>query len=469
VVPAFVVVAIVAASCSAKGDSIGFSQNESASDPGSTAAGSADPPPDANGGAFGDLGVVCGPEVDGVELTVESSEAGATADKLSLGVASDRTNQLRPGLFKELYDAGIAFATWCNDHGGIGGLELEVVDIDGRLLEVEQAMATACAETFALVGGGLTQDVLVFSGKPDTDFEECGLIAYPAIVFSERLALHDNVVQANPNTPNRRASAFFEAVEAMQPGALETTSIVWPELETFAAIKDQLAATGALVPGFGAGPEIGYDILGTTDWNLVAQRVISSGATAVDFIGEPGSLSRLSEKLSEQQWDGVLFSEFNQYDDLLIQSSGPEAVEGIVITNPFQMHTDPDPGSAAEQMVEIMETHGPSDSKIASFTTQAFTSWLLFAEAAKACGAANDGLLTRQCVVDAGRDIDVWTGGGLHAVTGPADNEPVGCTMLVTVDDGEWVQAFPERGSADDAGDGFYCPDIGIVDLPSTS
>ena len=57
------------------------------------------------------------------------------------------------------------------------------------------------------------------------------------------------------------------------------------------------------------------------------------------------------------------------------------------------------------------------------------------------------------------------TGGGLHASTGPADNVPLGCTMLVTVNDGVWTRAFPEIGSSDASDDGFYCPSTGIVEL----
>ena len=53
-----------------------------------------------------------------------------------------------------MYDAGVAFAAWCNEHGGIQGREVVIDDLDAKLFDYGQRMAEACQQDFALVGGG---------------------------------------------------------------------------------------------------------------------------------------------------------------------------------------------------------------------------------------------------------------------------------------------------------------------------
>ena len=48
---------------------------------------------------------------------------------------NDRSAEIRPGLNKVMYDASVAFAGWCNDQGGIGGLPIEIVDMDGARID----------------------------------------------------------------------------------------------------------------------------------------------------------------------------------------------------------------------------------------------------------------------------------------------------------------------------------------------
>ena len=95
------------------------------------------------------------------------------ADKLYIGVANDRGSRDPARSQQGDVRRSVAFAKWCNDQGGIGGLPIEPVDIDGKLLEVEAAMTTACTEIFAMVGGGCAQDDLVFTGKDGSDFHKC--------------------------------------------------------------------------------------------------------------------------------------------------------------------------------------------------------------------------------------------------------------------------------------------------------
>ncbi|MCZ7631176.1 MAG: ABC transporter substrate-binding protein [Microthrixaceae bacterium] len=136
------------AACSAKGDEPAASETNGGNAPSTT--------PQGDSGSFGDLESPCG---EG-DFSVEPDEAAGSPDVLRIGVANDRSSQIRPGLNKEVWDASKAFAAWCNEQGGIGGLPIEIVDLDGKLLDVQAAMTKACHSVFMMVGGGFVQDNL---------------------------------------------------------------------------------------------------------------------------------------------------------------------------------------------------------------------------------------------------------------------------------------------------------------------
>ena len=130
--------ALLAVSCGAKNKvDGGESGDDNPTTTTAAAGGSSD--------GFGTLASPCGAG----SAKVSAADAGKGADKLYVGVANDRTSEIRPGLLAELWDAGVGFAKWCNEQGGIDGLQIEPVDLDGKLLSVEAAMAKACTDVFA--------------------------------------------------------------------------------------------------------------------------------------------------------------------------------------------------------------------------------------------------------------------------------------------------------------------------------
>ena len=102
------------------------------------------------GEMFGDMPSPCGPATDAGVPTFADGQNGG--DTLKLGTATDHGYEAAPGLTVEMLDAAKAFAGWCNDQGGIRGLPIEIVDLDGKLFNVPAATEQACAEVFAMVG-----------------------------------------------------------------------------------------------------------------------------------------------------------------------------------------------------------------------------------------------------------------------------------------------------------------------------
>jgi hypothetical protein len=82
---------------------------------------------------------------------------------------------------------------------------------------------------------------------------------------------------------------------------------------------------------------------------------------------------------------------------------------------------------ALQRYLDLVEQYKP-DAKKAFLGVNAFSAWLLFAQAAKECGAD----LTRRCVYDNAKKIHDWTGGGLHAASDPGNNRASGCFLELT-------------------------------------
>ncbi len=449
--------ALIGAGCGASGS------DKVSGDATTTAPGAPTTVP-AAAGTFGTLkSPSCGKDVGGKKITVKASEAGGSPDVLRVGTANDRTSTIRPGLLKEMWDASAAFTKWCNDQGGIGGMKIDLVDLDGQLLKVEDAMATACKGTFMMVGGGWVQDQLMFSGKPESDFHLCKMAAVPGFTVSPEFSGANGQFQALPTPIYVKPTNWIQMLVNKFPDKMAKTMVLWGNLPSLKSNMEQIYGTGAQVPGFGKLPDISYDAIGTPDWSIVAQQVIDSGAKAVTFVGEPTNLSKASQALKAQNWDGILFADANQDDPVLLESSGPEAVEGLFIRGAGLPRAEADKWPATKQYLDILKNDGPADAKIAGLSMQAFSSWLLFAQGVTDCATTSGGEVSRDCVLEAISKIDSWDGGGLHAVTDPGKFAPSECAVLLTVKGGALVRAQPDLGSKDDNGQGFFCSKLATL------
>ena len=406
------------------------------------------------GSKFGTIESPCG-AATGAPATVKADQAGTGTDKLYIGVANDR-DSIRPGLLKELWDGTNAFVNWCNKAGGIGGLQLEAVDLDGRVLEVEAAMAKACTSVFAMVGGGYAQDNFIFSGKEGADFHKCKMISFPGFAVSTDFAEATDQVQPLPNPSYAKPASGYEALAKLHPDEVKKFGVVYGNLPSIVQNKDQIIGVTKQVEGFGTFGEIGYDII-NQDWAVLAQQVIDQDLQAVGFVGEPPNMSKLSQALKDQGFTGILQADANQYDERLIEASGPDAVEGTVVRIASHMFEEGDDWPAMKQFLDIMDAEVPDWTR-AGLAIQAFSASLLFATAAKSCAEAGE--ITRECVLQAGLDIHEWDGGGLHATADPGANDPSNCAMLVQIQGGKFERLFPEIDSEDDNGDGFFCSDL---------
>lgn len=447
VVALLVAAAIIGGACAADGADDAADKDR----PATTATPSGSEPTTPDGAQkFGSLDSPCGPS--DTPATVKADEAGTGTDKLYIGVGNDRTG-IRPGLLKELWDGATAFVGWCNSQGGINGLQLEAVDLNGEVLKVEDAMGKACTSVFAIVGGGWAQDNFIFSGRDGSDFHKCKMIAFPGFAVSTDFSEGTDQVQALPNPAYDKPASAMKAIAELYPDEVKKFGVVFGNLPSLVQNKDQIVGVAKQLDGYEGFQEISYDII-SQDWAVVAQQVIDKDIQAISFVGEPPNMSKFSQALRDQGFEGVISADANQYDERLLEASGPAAVEGIVIRIAAHPFEEADKWPATGQLVKVLDDTVPDWTR-AGLAVQSFSSALLFATAAKKC--ADEGEISRACVLQAGLDTHEWDAGGLHAVSDPGANAAPDCAMLVTVKGGQYERLFPELGSDEDNGEGFYC------------
>lgn len=413
--------------------------------------------PDTSGpprAMFGTLPSPCGP---GAATIAGGQNGGPT---LRLGTATDHGYEASPGLTVEMLDAAEAFAAWCNEQGGIGGLRLEIVDLDAKLFQVPPAMEQACAETFAMVGGGW-----VFDDQMFPRFHECGMISFPAYTVTPTAAMANGKMQPIPNPANVKPAGWLIWASEQHPDAITASAIVYGDFLTTQVVADQLVATMDGVGGFTVVDRVTYNPAGEANWAPFAQRLLDGGVRALFFIGPPADYLLLAKAMDEIGYSPeIALGEANLYDATMVTGGNAALTDGFAVRTAYSPFEEADRSPGMQSYLDIMATFNP-DGKVAGLGLQSMSAMLLFAEAANACLAINGGVLERECVLAAGATITGWTGGGLHSPTDPGSNLPPPCNLLLQVRDGAWRRLYPELGSADDNGEGWHCDEEGVYEI----
>ncbi len=399
----------------------------------------------AGGGAgdFGDLTGVCGPNEGGGEVVDDPAETqGVTADSITLGTVSDPGFEGRPGLNIELHDAATAFAEWCNAAGGINGKQINVNLRDAAITEYQPVMEQACTEDFGIVGSGAVQDNFW-----PTVGAACGLIDIAGFSVTPEKAgvsgqdpVEARSVQPVPNPVDEFPVGAASILNEEFPDAGDNVGILNADLDTLVTqAARQKEAYESL--GFNVVHESTYNILGEANWAPFAAAIEDAGVTFLSFVGEGENLALLQQALDEIGYEvDVTLQDANFYDQSYIEAAGA-AAEGTFLRNAFVPFEEAGDNPATAEYIEHVEA---VDGKVALLGAQAWSAWLLFAQAARDCDL--DDNLTRSCVLEGAAAATDWTGGGLHAPTNPGTNAGPDCTLVLQVQDGAFVRHAPTEG-----------------------
>jgi hypothetical protein len=460
----FAVVVLVATACGRDDDA------PSAEEDGGTTA-PTEEPSDGGEGSFGDIENVCGPAPDGE--TLADSDTGVTADSVQVSVFSDPGFSGRPGLNQELFDTAEAFVQWCNDLGGINGRQIDLKQRDARLTEFQQRVIEACQEgDFMMVGGGA-----VFDDTGQRERLGCGLPNVPGYVVTAAAADADLTYQPVPNPVDKLSIGDYIWLDEQFPDATSKIALLTGAIPTTVTVaqRNREAIEGL---GWEVVHTDQYNPQGETTWRPFAEAIRSAGATGLVWVGEPVNLANLMKALDDIGYElEFARSDANHYDPLLI-SEGGAAVEGAYIRSVFHPFLDEELSSENPATQQYLDIVNEIDGKIAYLGVQGMSAWVLWAQAATACGAD----LTRDCVWEQIGEVTDWTGGGLHAPQNVAENAPGDCYSLQLVEQGEFTLAdtAPNEGIyscseeyvielTGDYGEGARCPNPAYREDPKPS
>jgi ABC-type branched-subunit amino acid transport system substrate-binding protein len=431
-----VVLALVAVSCSNHDDAAGTSRDGT---PASTAAG-------GGGGAAGTFGTM-GEAVCGPGSASASSAQGVSDTAIKVGVVGDAGSTLVPDLNKELIDASQAFVAWCNDAGGINGRKIDLEVRDAALLRAREVMTEACAQDFALVGGGLALDFQSVGVRT-----ACGLTEFPGFANSVDDRESDHQVQALPAYKTQWPVTQYAQIAKAFPASIGKFGVMVTSAQLGSGRPFDQRLMDAIRP-------LGYNLTYKGDlppppvpvdnWRPYVEEMKARGVRVLDFEVTAEYLVPLLRTMRDVGWypDAIIL-QANFYNPALLEAG--DALRNTWLNqyvHPFELA---DRNAPTKQFMAIMDDKTP-DWKHGGLAVNSFSAWLLFAKAAKACGAQ----LTRDCVERNGLAAGSWDGGGLHApfkVDTKADPQPRLCGVL--------LQATPDGFSVDEtrtgANEGIY-------------
>jgi Periplasmic binding protein len=353
----------------------------------------------SSSGVWPGVGKICEPGPGGA-----SSVRGVGDKNIHIAVENDASNTIVPGLEVEFVQQATAFADWCNAAGGINGRKIVLDNRDAALFNVATQMTSACQSDFMAVGGGYAIDQ---PGVPIR--EKCGLGQISAYVPSNAAALAS--LQVDPGGANTDSvtagwfgaltKAYPKAVKMAGMGSDDTPSDVQPET------KDEFAAEaqGWKVVSFLLPPT------SVENWAPYVESYQKSGVTAL-WPADTANFPPFAEAMTTAGYHPAFVILGTQFAD----SPTEKAVLANPSLPPVYVETQWWPLSLAsqnpstEELVTTMHKYSKGDDIDFDDEISA-ESWLLWAKAASACGAA----LTVNCVLNHAAATTNWDAGGIEA------------------------------------------------------
>jgi hypothetical protein len=377
-------------------------------------------------GDFGSLTNVC-QDGDGGGATAQ----GVTAEAIQLGVLTDFGFTQN----REFIDTAEAFTSWCNAAGGINGRELTFQPRDAELFQYRQRILEACREDFMLVGGGAS-----FDNNGARDRLQCLLPEVAAQVVSPENSGADLQVQSIGYEGNVDPyEAYFRwLLEEAFPGSGEAVGIIAGDVGVTQIIAAQETETFTNLGANLVYNDV-YPASGVADWTPYAQALKSAGVQGLVFLGSFSELAKLEQALTDightLAWIDANSNAYNsQFIELAASVLDEQPNFAPLPIVPLEAAAD---NPATQELIDVFAEHAP-DAAITGPAIQAWSAWLLFAVAARDCGAD----VTRRCVFDNLTAITEWDGGGLQRPANPndRDNTPV-CFHAVQATSAGWESA----------------------------
>lgn len=386
-------------------------------------------------GAFGTLGTVCSPG-----KATGATGVGVKAHSIRVATIADIDVPGAPGLLQPIWDSATAFVDWCNANGGILGRKLVLDKRDSAETDYLPQVEASCPVDFAIVA---SMGILDNTGVKA--WEQCGIPNITASTVSELAANAKLMYPMNPLPADQENIGNFILLWQKYPGIQDHVGALYAEGAAGAreehTYNEAIRADGGKVVYTAE-----YNPYGQVDW---APYITAMRKAGVQFLflndTEQTSVS-IDEAMATAGWyPKIQISPPQLYTTQFLQT-------GASVAKNYYVYMAAEPLQAASaipavaQYEHIVHTYVPT-AQLGFFGEMAFSGWLYFAEAAKACGSG----LSRGCLEKQFAKITDWTGGGLQGVINPASNRASQCFLLMKVEGQKFVQVVPSKLGT------FYC------------
>jgi ABC-type branched-subunit amino acid transport system substrate-binding protein len=380
-------------------------------------------------GSFGTLGKVCGPG------TAKGATAtGVTNTSIEVSVIADINVPGAPGLLQPMWDTATAYVDWCNAAGGINGRKLVLDKRDSQETDYLPQVETSCTADLAMVG---TMGVLDNTGV--AAWEKCGIPNFTAATVSEAAANAKLMYPSNPLPADQENIGGFPVIFQQNPGVQDHIGTLYAEGAAGAreqhTYNEAIAADGGKVVYTAE-----YNATGQVNWAPYVEAMKKAGVQML-FLNDtiPTSVA-LDQAMSTAGWyPKIQISPPQDYDTSFL-TTGASVAKNYYVYMPSEPLEAASAVPAVAQYKQIVSQYVPT-AHLGFFGEMAFGSWLLFSEAAKACGSN----LTRTCVEQQVAKQTNWTGGGLQGTINPASNRASDCFIIMKIVNAKFVQAIPSK------------------------
>ena len=421
-------------------------------------------------GASSGLGVGIAAAQSGSKDSLEATDVGITDKEIRIAVIADVDNPFQAGLFKGSSDGVAAWGKWINKNGGLAGRKVTVDFIDSKLNadETRNAIITACAQDFAIVGTSAlfvnnTDDLV---GCKDAAGAATGLPDFPVVTTEP---VHQCAPVSHPiNPPTLDCATIDQHPQTYRAGIGPTLYYLKKNKDLHGAFlypSDLRAAKDSSVPGFTAQQQAGIKADVDADvsarapqsaYTPIVQQMKDAGSTyGRSGLGSASTVSfrkeaKLQGLTSVKVWDCSV----QCYNASLLEQGGAD-VEGQYVYLAFVPFEE---SGSNKMLANYLKSVGKANAD--GFGAQAWAAGIFFRDAVNAVvKTGGNNALTRERVLAAADGINGFTAEGMIGKTDVGKRGLSPCFALLQVKNGKFVRVFPKKQAT------FNCDAKNLVSL----
>jgi len=400
----------------------------------------------------------------------KADDVGITDSQIRVAVIADVDTPVQPGLFQKSVDAMKAWASVVNKGGGIAGRKVAIDFIDSKLNpnETRNAIITACANDFAMVGGEAlfvsnVDDMVACkdrAGKPIVIPDVPGLALDPAQQCSPVSYV---IIGRGPYcaTKNDHPQTYV----APQGDALYYLKNNKDLHGIWTAPGDLKSTKDSLLPTYQAAQDLGIKPDGKGIYDVFQRDPQSAMTPIVQAIKQDNSTfaysgsNKMLDLRKEATLQGVTSVKVwgctqACYSQDFVNQGGAdvEGTQSVITTLPFYTEYKLNP-----TLKKLVAAVGGID-KVDSNAVASWLAALLFQDAVGKA-TANGGVLSRQSLFDALKQEHAFKAEGIMGPADVANHLPPGCIVMTQVKNGKLVRTYPKKPGT------FDCNKKNLVDI----